>query len=168
MTISGTDERSLTGSFAGLRVLDFSTTIAGPHCTRMLADMGAEVIKIETAEGDMMRTRPPLRSACSTTFGQLNVGKKSLVLDLKSPDGTEAIRRLVATADVLVENFRPGVMRRLKLDYASLHDLNPKLVFCSISGYGQTGPSAPFRRRCISARPVRRASTSTSRCWSRC
>lgn len=142
MTISATDERNLTGSFAGLRILDFSTTIAGPHCTRMLADMGAEVIKIETEEGETMRSRPPLRNSCSTVFGQLNVGKHSLVLDLKSPKGLEAIRRLVATADVLVENFRPGVMRRLKLDYASLHELNPKLVFCSISGYGQTGPSA--------------------------
>ena len=132
----------MTGSFAGLRVLDFSTTIAGPHCTRMLADMGAEVIKIETAEGETMRTRPPVRNNCSTAFGQLNVGKNSLVLDLKSPKGVEAVRRLVASADVLVENFRPGVMRRLKLDYASLHELNPKLIYCSISGYGQTGPSA--------------------------
>jgi crotonobetainyl-CoA:carnitine CoA-transferase CaiB-like acyl-CoA transferase len=142
MTMAGTDEGNLTKSFTGLRVLDFSTTIAGPHCTRMLADMGAEVIKIETAEGDMMRTRPPLRSACSTTFGQLNVGKKSLVLDLKSPKGVEVVRRMVAGVDVLVENFRPGVMRRLKLDYASLGELNPKLIYCSISGYGQTGPSA--------------------------
>ena len=142
MTIAGNDQRNLTGSFAGLRVLDFSTTIAGPHCTRMLADMGAEVIKIETEEGETMRTRPPVRNNCSTAFGQLNVGKNSLVLDLKSPEGSEAVRRLVATADVLVENFRPGVMRRLKLDYASLHELNPKLIYCSISGYGQTGPSA--------------------------
>jgi crotonobetainyl-CoA:carnitine CoA-transferase CaiB-like acyl-CoA transferase len=142
MTIAGNDQRNLTGSFAGLRVLDFSTTIAGPHCTRMLADMGAEVIKIETEEGETMRTRPPVRNNCSTAFGQLNVGKNSLVLDLKSQSGTEAVRRLVATADVLVENFRPGVMRRLKLDYASLHALNPKLIFCSISGYGQTGPSS--------------------------
>ena len=142
MTIAGNDEGNLTGSFAGLRVLDFSTTIAGPHCTRMLADMGAEVIKIETEEGETMRTRPPVRNNCSTAFGQLNVGKNSLVLDLKSPKGVEAVRRLVATADVLVENFRPGVMRRLKLDYASLHELNPKLIYCSISGYGQTGPSA--------------------------
>jgi crotonobetainyl-CoA:carnitine CoA-transferase CaiB-like acyl-CoA transferase len=89
-----------------------------------------------------MRTRPPLRNNCSTAFGQLNVGKKSLVLDLKSPDGIEAVRRLVSTADILVENFRPGVMRRLKLDYGSLRELNPKLIYCSISGYGQTGPSA--------------------------
>jgi crotonobetainyl-CoA:carnitine CoA-transferase CaiB-like acyl-CoA transferase len=142
MTISGNDEGFLTKSFAGLRVLDFSTTIAGPHCARMLADMGAEVIKIETAEGEMMRTRPPLRNGCSTAFGQLNAGKKSLVLDLKSPDGVEVVRRLVAGADILVENFRPGVMGRLKLDYETLRALNPKLIYCSISGYGQTGPSA--------------------------
>lgn len=142
MTTAGQGEGNFTGSFAGLRVLDFSTTIAGPHCTRMLADMGAEVIKIETAEGETMRTRPPLRNHCSTAFGQLNVGKNSLVLDLKSPDGVEAVRRLVATTDVLVENFRPGVMKRLKLDHESLRALNPKLIYCSISGYGQTGPSA--------------------------
>ena len=142
MTIAEDDEGNLTSSFEGLRVLDFSTTIAGPHCTRMLADMGAEVIKIETAEGETMRTRPPVRNNCSTVYGQLNVGKNSVVLDLKSPDGVEVVRRLVASADVLVENFRPGVMHRLKLDYASLRELNPKLVYCSISGYGQTGPSA--------------------------
>ncbi|MBA7473642.1 Acetyl-CoA:oxalate CoA-transferase [subsurface metagenome] len=142
MTIAGQGEGNLTGSFAGLRVLDFSTTIAGPHCTRMLADTGAEVIKVETSEGETMRTRPPLRNHCSTAFGQLNIGKNSVVLDLKSPDGVEAVRRLVATCDVLVENFRPGVMKRLKLDYDSLRALNPKLIYCSISGYGQTGPSA--------------------------
>jgi CoA:oxalate CoA-transferase len=142
MTIEGNDEGITTRSFHGLRVLDFSTTIAGPHCTRMLADMGAEVIKIESVEGETMRTRPPVRGGCSSTFGQLNAGKKSVVLDLKSPDAVEAIRRLVASADILVENFRPGVMRRLKLDYASLQKLNPRLIYCSISGYGQTGPSA--------------------------
>jgi crotonobetainyl-CoA:carnitine CoA-transferase CaiB-like acyl-CoA transferase len=142
MTLADHDKRNLTGTFDGLRVLDFSTTIAGPHCARMLADMGAEVIKIETAEGETMRTRPPVRNGASTAFGQLNVGKKSLVLDLKSQEGMEAVRRLVARTDVLVENFRPGVMRRLKLDHATLRDINPKLIYCSISGYGQTGPSA--------------------------
>src|ERR1700742_3093089 len=142
MTISEIDERNATGSLHGLRVLDFSTTIAGPHCTRMLADMGAEVIKIEAADGETMRTRPPVRGRCSSVFGGLNVGKKSLVLDLKSPKAIEVVRRLVASADILVENFRPGVMRRLKLDYHSLQALNPKLIYCSISGYGQTGPSA--------------------------
>jgi crotonobetainyl-CoA:carnitine CoA-transferase CaiB-like acyl-CoA transferase len=108
----------------------------------MLADMGAEVIKVETVEGETMRTRPPVRNGCSTAFGQLNIGKKSLVLDLKSPDGAEVIRRLVASADILLENFRPGVMRRLRLDDEALRPLNPKLIYCSISGYGQTGPSA--------------------------
>jgi crotonobetainyl-CoA:carnitine CoA-transferase CaiB-like acyl-CoA transferase len=142
MTLSDKDERTLTGCFAGLRVLDFSTTIAGPHCARMLADMGAEVIKVESAEGETMRTRPPLRNGCSTTFGQLNIGKKSLVLDLKCQQGRDVIRGLIASTDVLVENFRPGVMRRLRLDYETLAALNPKLVYCSISGYGQTGPSA--------------------------
>src|SRR5206468_9591411 len=96
----------MTGALDGLRVLDFTTTIAGPHCTRMLADLGAEVIKIEAPEGDMMRARPPLRNGASTSFGQLNAGKKSVALDLKSPEAVEAARRLVATADVLVENFR--------------------------------------------------------------
>jgi crotonobetainyl-CoA:carnitine CoA-transferase CaiB-like acyl-CoA transferase len=142
MTVADNDEGNLTRSFQGLRVLDFSTTIAGPHCTRMLADMGAEVIKIETAEGETMRTRPPVRNNSSTAFGQLNIGKNSLVLDLKSPDGIKVIRALIASTDVLVENFRPGVMRRLKLDYDQLKALNPRLIYCSISGYGQTGPSA--------------------------
>jgi CoA:oxalate CoA-transferase len=142
MTVAGNDEGILTKSFQGLRVLDFSTTIAGPHCTRMLADMGAEVIKVESADGETMRTRPPVRNKSSSVFGGLNVGKKSLVLDLKSPQGIEVVRRLIAAADIVVENFRPGVMRRLKLDYGSVQALNPRLIYCSISGYGQTGPSA--------------------------
>jgi crotonobetainyl-CoA:carnitine CoA-transferase CaiB-like acyl-CoA transferase len=142
MTEPATGKASAGKSFEGLRVLDFSTTIAGPHCTRMLADMGAEVIKIESAEGETMRNRPPVRNGCSTAFGQLNVGKKSLVLDLKSPEAIQIVHRLVAGADVLVENFRPGVMRRLKLDYGSVRELNAKLIYCSISGYGQSGPSA--------------------------
>src|SRR5256712_13291153 len=107
MTIAGNDQGNLTGSFAGLRVLDFSTTIAGPHCTRMLADMGAEVIKVESVEGETMRTRPPVRNGFSSAFGQLNVGKKSLVLDLKSPHAVGIIRRLVWIACIRVENFHP-------------------------------------------------------------
>src|SRR5579883_1362745 len=142
MTISAIDQRNATGCLEGLRVLDFSTTIAGPYCGRMLADMGAEVIKIESPEGEAMRIRPPVRNGCSSLFGLFNAGKKSLVLDLKTPDAIDAIHALVRRADILVENFRPGVMRRLKLDYASLQPLNPKLIYCSISGYGQTGPSA--------------------------
>lgn len=132
----------MTKAYDGLRVLDFTTTIAGPHCTRMLADLGAEVIKIEAPEGDMMRTRMPLRQGASTNFGQLNAGKKSVVLDLKSKAAVAAARKLAGQADILVENYRPGVMKRLGLDYASLAQDNPKLIYCSISGYGQTGPSA--------------------------
>jgi crotonobetainyl-CoA:carnitine CoA-transferase CaiB-like acyl-CoA transferase len=132
----------MNGALSGLRVLDFTTTIAGPHCTRLMADLGAEVIKIEAPNGDMMRTRPPLRNGASTSFGQLNAGKKSIALDLKSPAAVDAVRRLVATVDVVVENFRPGVMRRFGLDYAALRPIKPDLVYCAISGYGQTGPSA--------------------------
>ncbi|MGH7111626.1 MAG: CaiB/BaiF CoA transferase family protein [Stellaceae bacterium] len=125
-----------------VRVLDFTTTIAGPHCTRLLADLGAEVIKIEPPEGDMMRSRPPFRNGASTSFGQLNAGKKSVVFDLKSPRAIAVARKLVATADVVVENFRPGVMRRFGLDYPVLRDIKPDLIYCAISGYGQSGPSA--------------------------
>src|SRR5579872_7444549 len=142
MTIAEIDERNATGSLHGLRVLDFSTTIAGPHCTRMLADVGAEVIKIEAVDGETMRIRPPVRNGCSSLFGGLNAGKKSIVLDLKSPEALEVVLHLVKSVDILVENFRPGVMRRLKLDYSSVQPFNPKLVYCSISGYGQSGPSA--------------------------
>lgn len=126
----------------GMRVLDFTTTIAGPYCTRMMADLGAEVIKVETAEGDMMRTRPPLRDGASTSFGQLNAGKQSIVLDLKSPEGREVVLRLLTTCDFLVENFRPGVMKRFALDYETLSARHQELIYCSISGYGQTGPSS--------------------------
>src|SRR5262245_16830237 len=132
----------MASALNGLRVPDLTSTIAGPHCTRLLADLGAEVIKIEAPEGDMMRTRPPLRNGASTSFGQLNAGKKSIVLDLKSPHGVEAARRLVATADVVVENFRPGVMHRFGLDYDALKEIKPELIYCAISGYGQTGPSS--------------------------
>ena len=132
----------MSTAFAGLRVLDFTTTIAGPHCTRLLADLGADVVKIESPEGDVMRSRPPLRNGASSYFGQLNAGKRSVVLDLKEERAVAAARRLVGEADILVENYRPGVMRRLGLDYVVLGQSNPRLVYCSISGYGQTGPSS--------------------------
>ncbi|MBV9198200.1 MAG: CoA transferase [Alphaproteobacteria bacterium] len=132
----------MAGALEGLRVLDFTTTIAGPHCTRLLADLGAEVIKVEAPEGDMMRTRPPLRNGASTSFGQLNAGKKSIALDLKTPHAVEAVRRLAATSDIVVENFRPGVMNRFGLDYEALAAVKPDLIYCAISGYGQTGPSS--------------------------
>src|SRR5258707_5451270 len=128
----------MTSTFERLRVVDFTTTIAGPHCTRLLADLGAEVIKVEAPEGDMMRSRQPLRDGASTSFGQLNTGKKSVVLDLKRPEAVTAARRLIASADVLVENFRPGVMQRFGLDYPSLKAGKPDLVYFAISGFGQS------------------------------
>jgi CoA:oxalate CoA-transferase len=125
-----------------LRVLDLTTTIAGPHCTRLLADLGARVVKIESPDGDLMRTRPPLRDGASSYFGQLNAGKKSVVLDLKQPAAVEIVKRLAGMTDVLVENYRPGVMQRLGLDYPALAAVQPALIYCAISGYGQSGPSA--------------------------
>jgi CoA:oxalate CoA-transferase len=126
----------------GVRVLDFSTTIAGPHCSRLMADMGADVIKIEAPEGELMRSRPVQRAGAGTMFGQLNAGKRSIVLDLKRPEAIAAVKKLVKTVDILVENYRPGVMKRLGLDYEELAKINPRLVYGAISGYGQTGPGA--------------------------
>lgn len=126
----------------GIRVLDFSIMLAGPYCARMLADVGAEVIKIEPPEGDDMRQRAPLRNGHSTYFGQLNAGKHSITLNLKTPEAIAIVHGLVAKADVIVENFRPGVMDRLGLGEKALRQINPRLVYCSISGYGQTGPAA--------------------------
>ncbi|MEM6495124.1 MAG: CoA transferase [Pseudomonadota bacterium] len=132
----------MTRAFSEYRVLDFSTTIAGPHCSRLLADLGADVIKVEAPGGEMMRMRPPMRNGASAMYGQLNAGKKSLVLDLKSAAGAAAIKKLVERTDIVVENFRPGVMKRFGLDYATLSEINPKLIYCSISGYGQDGPAS--------------------------
>jgi crotonobetainyl-CoA:carnitine CoA-transferase CaiB-like acyl-CoA transferase len=126
----------------GVRILDFSTTIAGPHCSRLMADLGAEVIKVESTEGDLMRSRPVMRDGASTMFGQLNVGKQSIVLDLKRPEAVAVVKKLVGAVDIVVENYRPGVMKRLGLDYPELEKINPKLIYCAISGYGQTGPGA--------------------------
>jgi CoA:oxalate CoA-transferase len=129
-------------ALAGVRVLDFTTVMAGPFTTRMLADLGADVIKVESLEGDQVRARPPLRDGASSYFGHLNAGKRSIALNLKAPEAVAAIKQLVAGFDVVVENFRPGVMARLGLDYAALAAINPRLIYCSISGYGQTGPRA--------------------------
>ncbi len=129
-------------TFDKIRVVDFTTTIAGPHCTRLLADLGAEVIKIETPAGDMMRTRPPQRDGASAMFGQLNAGKKSVVLDLKSTAARAVLYKLIESADVVVENYRPGVTKRLGIDYDALTKQRDDLIYCSISGFGQSGPSS--------------------------
>jgi CoA:oxalate CoA-transferase len=130
------------GPLQGIRVLDFTAMLAGPHCARLMADLGAEVIKIEGLEGDLIRSRPPLRDGNSAYFGALNCGKKSVAIDLKTDAARSIIHALAKQSDVVVENFRPGVMARLGFDYATLSRHNPKLVYCSISGYGQSGPGA--------------------------
>jgi crotonobetainyl-CoA:carnitine CoA-transferase CaiB-like acyl-CoA transferase len=128
----------------GVTVLDFTRVLAGPYCTRLLADLGARVIKIERPRGDDMRVAPlqldPERSDQSTYFVRVNAGKRSLALDLGHAAARAVAMDLVRVADVLVENFTPGVMARLGLDYAAAAALRPDLVYCSISGYGQTGP----------------------------
>jgi len=129
-------------ALAGLKIVDFTIVMSGPMCTRMLADAGADVIKIEPPDGDVVRQRPPHRGGISTYYASMNCGKRSVVLDLQTPQGRELARELAAQADVVVENFRPGVMKRLGLDYESLSAENPRLVYASISGFGQSGPRA--------------------------
>ena len=132
----------MSRALEGIRVLDFSAMIAGPYCTRLLADVGAEVIKLEPPEGDYMRGRPPLREGRSLYFGVLNCGKRSVGIDLKKPAAVALAKELAGKCDVVVENFRPGVMQRLGLGYDALAAVNPRLVYCSISGYGQSGKHA--------------------------
>lgn len=124
----------------GMRVVDFSKVLAGPLCTQYLGDMGADVIKIEPAQGDDTRRWPPFRQGDGTVFLSANRNKRSVVLDLKSPEGRDAARRLIATADVVVESYGPGVARRLGIDYESARQLREDIVYCSISGFGSQGP----------------------------
>ena len=127
----------------GIRIVDLTRVVAGPFCTMMLGDMGAEVLKIEEPRhGDDSRAWAPLLEGTGSFFLHLNRSKKSVALDLKTPDGADALRRLIVTADVLIENFRPGSLAGLGFDYASVAAINPRLIYCSISGYGQTGPSS--------------------------
>ncbi|WAI85106.1 MULTISPECIES: CaiB/BaiF CoA transferase family protein [Achromobacter] len=124
----------------GLRVVDFSKVLAGPLCTQYLGDMGAEVIKVEPLQGDDTRRWPPFRQEDGTVFLSVNRNKRSVALDLKSAQGREAAQRLIATADIVVESFGPGVATRLGIDYASAAALRPDVVYCSISGFGSKGP----------------------------
>jgi crotonobetainyl-CoA:carnitine CoA-transferase CaiB-like acyl-CoA transferase len=132
----------VTPPLEGIRVLDFSHALAGPYCTLLLADYGAEVYKLESRDGDMGRGwGPPFAGGFSSFFAGLNRGKRGISIDLKQPDGLDLCLRLIDRMDVLIENFRPGAMDRLGLGFAALHARNPRLVYCSISGYGQDGPS---------------------------
>ncbi|WP_105318348.1 CaiB/BaiF CoA transferase family protein [Thermus tenuipuniceus] len=128
---------------SGIKVLDLSRVLAGPLCTMILADLGAEVVKVEPPWGDETRGwGPPFVKGESAYFLSVNRGKKSLALDLKTLEGQEVVRRLAQRADVLVENFKTGDLRRYGLDYESLKELNPRLVYLSITGFGHTGPRA--------------------------
>lgn len=131
----------MPGPLHGIKVIDLTRVLAGPFCTMTLADLGAEIIKIEKpGTGDDSRAFGPHLHGESAYFMSINRGKKSLTLDLKAEKGREIFLKLVKDADVVVENFKPGVMKKLGLDYAALKKINPKLIYCASSGFGQTGP----------------------------
>ena len=128
---------------AGVRVIDLTRVLAGPFCAMALGDMGAEVIKIEEpGKGDDTRGWPPFAGGEATYFLSVNRNKKSLTLNLKAPEGQEILGALIASADVVLENFRPGTMERLGFGYEALRAANPRLVYCAISGFGESGPEA--------------------------
>jgi len=132
----------VSDSYAGLRVVEFTTTIAGPFCAMILADLGADVIKVEVpGRGDDARAMPPHRDADSAVFHAVNRNKRSVELDLKHPAGREAFLRLTDRADVVVQSYRPGVADRLGVGYDVVHERNPRAIYCSVSAFG-SGPSA--------------------------
>ncbi|QJI12401.1 CoA transferase [Pseudomonas sp. ADAK22] len=131
----------MSGPLASLKVLDFSTLLPGPFASLMLADMGAEVLRIESpTRVDLLRVLPPHDHGTSASHAYLNRNKRSLALDLKQAEALEIVRELVKDYDIVLEQFRPGVMERLGLGYAALNAINPRLIYVSITGYGQTGP----------------------------
>ncbi len=131
----------LANALTGLKVIDFTQVMAGPTCTLCLADLGADVVKVETPTGDLSRALSPWVNGEAVAFLALNRNKRSIVLDLKQPSHRQAAQELIAQADVLVESFRPGVMARFGLDYATVSADNPRLIYCSVSAYGQHGSS---------------------------
>ncbi len=127
---------------SGIKVIEFCQVLAGPFCGCLLADMGADVIKVEPPDGDLMRAWPPMVDGYSQYFASVNRNKRSVVLDLKTAEGLKSARELALSADVVLENFRPGVMAKFGLDHASLAKEKPSLVYCSVSAFGQSGPRA--------------------------
>src|SRR5262245_54516092 len=137
-------EATPSRALEGIRVIDLTQVMAGPYCCMLLGDMGADVIKVEPPGGEASRhTAFDLAPGVSGPFLAVNRNKRGITLDLKKPGAVDVLRRLAASTDVLVENYRPGVAERLGVDYPRLAALNPRLVYCSISGFGQTGPYAP-------------------------
>ena len=130
----------MSTSFEGIRVLDFTNNLAGPTCSAMLADFGADVIKLEKPSGDDSRRYAPRLGGRSVTELWTNRGKRSVTVDMNDEDGQAFIGKLIAEADVIVEAFRPGIMKKFGFDYETLHALYPRLIYCSISAFGQTGP----------------------------
>src|SRR3954453_9377657 len=136
---------SLPGPLDGVRVLDLSQIVAGPACTRVLADLGADVIKMRSPKGELSRAVPPFVEEVGALYAQLNAGKRSMCIDIRTPEGTDLVARLAERSDIFVENYRPGALAGRGLGYASLGARNPGLVYLSVSGFGQEGPWAARR-----------------------
>ena len=131
----------MSGPYKGVRVLELTSTVSGPFAGMMLADQGADVIKIEPPGiGDLARFMGTIKDGMGAMFSTLNRNKKCICLDFKNEEDLEVLKKLVSTADVLIENYRPGIVKKLGIDYESLSKINPDLIYCSISGYGQSGP----------------------------
>lgn len=131
----------MAGPLSSLKVLDFSTLLPGPYATMMLADMGAQVLRVEAPDRvDLTKVMPPFDGKISTAFSYLTRGKETLQLNLKQADAVERVKELISDYDIVVEQFRPGVMDRLGLGYETLRTINPRIIYCAITGYGQTGP----------------------------
>ena len=156
-------DHGITTPLAGVRVLDLTRVLSGPHCTRMLCDMGADVIKVEPPAGDMTRFANPRVNGLASYFVQQNVGKRNISLDLRKPEALDVLLALADRCDVLVENFRPGVADRMGLGYDAVSARNPRLIYASISGYGADGPwsTGGRTRRWSAPRPVSRSPRAT-------
>ncbi|HLS36515.1 MAG TPA: CoA transferase, partial [Bacillota bacterium] len=132
----------MMGALEGIRILDLSRVLAGPYCTMILGDLGAEVIKVEAPGGsdDTRNWGPPFKNGVSAYYISINRNKKSITLDLKSAEDFQTVHKLIQTSDVIINNFKTGTMERFGLSYEEVAEINPKIVYCSITGFGETGP----------------------------
>jgi crotonobetainyl-CoA:carnitine CoA-transferase CaiB-like acyl-CoA transferase len=138
--------RKLTGALKGIKVLDLTRVLAGPYCSKILGDLGAEVIKVESPGGsdETRKWGPPFKEGVSAYYICANRNKKSITINLKSQKGKELIKKLVCQSDIIMNNFKSGTMERLGLDYSTLKQLNPRIIYCSITGFGENGPYKDF------------------------